>query len=61
MPITFHRNKSVYELLINGGKSESLVEDFYCSGCKKQRDCSKVTELFRLPKVLVIQLKRFQY
>lgn len=61
MPITFHRNSSVMELITGTWKVESAVDDFYCSGCKQLRNCSKAVEMFRLPKILVIQLKRFVF
>lgn len=61
LPVTFYRGKSIGDLLLGGWKSETLVEDYYCAGCKKLRDCNKMVEMFRLPQVLVIQLKRFQY
>ncbi|QCE09523.1 ubiquitin carboxyl-terminal hydrolase 8 [Vigna unguiculata] len=34
---------------------------WYCPGCKKHRQASKKLDLWRLPKILVIHLKRFQY
>jgi ubiquitin carboxyl-terminal hydrolase 4/11/15 len=34
-------------------------DQWYCSKCKEQRDIHKKLELFRLPKILIIQLKRF--
>ncbi|OIW08452.1 hypothetical protein TanjilG_03128 [Lupinus angustifolius] len=44
-------------------QEESLgPEDMrYCPGCKKHRQASKKLDLCRLPEVLVIHLKRFQY
>ncbi|KAF1885501.1 hypothetical protein Lal_00029390 [Lupinus albus] len=34
---------------------------WYCPSCKKHRQASKKLDLWRLPEVLVIHLKRFQY
>jgi ubiquitin carboxyl-terminal hydrolase 4/11/15 len=36
------------------------ADQWYCSKCKEQRDILKKLELYRLPKILIIQLKRFQ-
>lgn len=33
----------------------------YCPGCKKHRQASKKLDLWRLPEILVIHLKRFSY
>lgn len=35
-------------------------DQWYCNKCKEQRDIHKKLELYRLPKILIIQLKRFQ-
>lgn len=34
---------------------------WYCPGCKNHRQASKKLDLWRLPEILVIHLKRFQY
>ncbi|CAI8592805.1 unnamed protein product [Vicia faba] len=34
---------------------------WYCPGCKDHRQASKKLDLWRLPEILVIHLKRFQY
>ncbi|KAE9620697.1 hypothetical protein Lal_00019804 [Lupinus albus] len=34
---------------------------WYCPSCKKHRQASKKLDLWRLPEILVIHLKRFQY
>ncbi|KAL5830724.1 hypothetical protein ACOSQ3_016142 [Xanthoceras sorbifolium] len=34
---------------------------WYCPGCKKHRQASKKLDLWRLPEILVIHLKRFSY
>lgn len=33
----------------------------YCPGCKQHRQASKKLDLWRLPEILVIHLKRFSY
>ena len=33
----------------------------YCPGCKKHRQATKKLDLWRLPEILVIHLKRFSY
>lgn len=33
----------------------------YCSRCKEFRNASKKMDVWRLPPILAIQLKRFQY
>lgn len=34
-------------------------DQWYCNKCKEHRDIHKKLELFRVPKILVIQVKRF--
>ncbi len=43
--------------------SEKLVGEntYYCSRCKAHQPCTKRMELFRLPDVLVLHVKRFGY
>lgn len=39
-----------------------LIRDLrYCPGCKQHRQASKKLDLWRLPEILVIHLKRFSY
>lgn len=38
-----------------------VVNDRYCPRCKEQRQASKKLDLWRLPEVLVIHLKRFSF
>ena len=33
----------------------------YCPGCKEHRQASKKLDLWRLPEILVVHLKRFSY
>ncbi|CAG0916096.1 unnamed protein product [Notodromas monacha] len=39
----------------------SPEEAWYCSGCKKHREATKEMSLWRLPNILVLQLKRFSF
>ena len=43
-------------------RNEKLTgtDQWYCNKCKEQRDIHKKLELYKLPKILIIQLKRFQ-
>ncbi|XP_068634551.1 ubiquitin carboxyl-terminal hydrolase 8-like isoform X5 [Aristolochia californica] len=54
---------SLYACLEAFLKEEPLgPEDmWYCPSCKKHRQASKKLDLWRLPKILVIHLKRFSY
>lgn len=54
---------SLYTCLEAFLKEEPLgPEDmWYCPGCKKHRQASKKLDLWRLPEILVIHLKRFSY
>lgn len=42
-------------------KEEVLADDYFCSNCKQPRQSRRKLSLFRLPRVLVLQLKRFSY
>lgn len=42
-------------------KEETLDDLFHCEKCKKKRKFKKNFAIWRLPKVLVIHLKRFHY
>lgn len=46
------------ECLTHFSRKESL-EDYYCSTCEKHRNADVQISLWKLPKVLVIHLKRF--
>ncbi|OIV99196.1 hypothetical protein TanjilG_19692 [Lupinus angustifolius] len=54
---------SLYKCLEAFLQEEPLGPDdmWYCPGCKKHRQASKKLDLWRLPEILVIHLKRFQY
>ena len=36
-------------------------ESWYCNRCKEHVEATKKLELYRLPPVLIVQLKRFVY
>jgi ubiquitin carboxyl-terminal hydrolase 4/11/15 len=44
-------------------KSEKLDEEnlWYCATCKKHRQAIKTMELWKVPDVLILSLKRFEY
>ena len=52
---------SLEECFVETSKDEVLTEDnaWYCSHCKKQRLASKQLEIWTIPDILVIHLKRF--
>ncbi|KAJ6921455.1 hypothetical protein NC652_015381 [Populus alba x Populus x berolinensis] len=53
---------SLYTCLEAFLREEPLVpEDMYCPKCKERRQASKKLDLWRLPEVLVIHLKRFSF
>uniref|UniRef100_A0A2P2LYE8 Ubiquitin carboxyl-terminal hydrolase n=3 Tax=Rhizophora mucronata TaxID=61149 RepID=A0A2P2LYE8_RHIMU len=54
---------SLYNCLEAFLREEPLVPEdmWYCPQCKEQRQASKKLDLWRLPEVLVIHLKRFSY
>ena len=54
---------NLYDCLALYSKREQLGADnaWYCPKCAKHQEASKQLELFRLPEILVIHLKRFQY
>jgi len=57
------REMPLSNLLENFSKAERLstMDQVYCSHCKEFRDHSKKIDLWRLPPVMVIHLKRFQH
>jgi len=54
------RSLSLHKCLDTFSASESIKEA-YCSKCKEHRNASLKTELWRLPPVLMVHLKRFQF
>lgn len=45
----------------NYSEEETLTGDdrWYCRTCKEHRDIDKKLELYKAPKILILQLKRF--
>lgn len=43
------------------GEIETLAGDdqWYCSKCKEHRDASKKLQLYKVPQIMIIHLKRF--
>lgn len=54
---------SIYDCLDMFSAEEILSEDdtWYCNRCKEHKQASKKIDLWRLPSILVIHLKRFSY
>ena len=62
------RKRSVQELTLRHcvaamSNPEVLDEsnEWYCSSCKKHQHATKQLQIYKLPKILIIQLKRFKY
>jgi ubiquitin carboxyl-terminal hydrolase 4/11/15 len=57
------REATVYDCLKLFAQPERLRKGdaWYCGGCKKHQQATKELNLWRLPKILVFQLKRFSY
>ncbi|KAE8913737.1 hypothetical protein PF005_g2670 [Phytophthora fragariae] len=58
-----HEGISLDDCFRNFVKSETLDQAnlWYCSKCKEHRQARKTMEMWRLPDVLVLSLKRFEY
>ncbi|VIO94805.1 Ubiquitin carboxyl-terminal hydrolase family protein [Brugia malayi] len=56
-------NPSLYDMLAMFSETERLKpeESWYCSKCKEHVEATKQLVLYRLPPILIIQLKRFIY
>ncbi|RDX76461.1 Ubiquitin carboxyl-terminal hydrolase 8, partial [Mucuna pruriens] len=53
---------SIYKCLEAFLKEEPLgPDDMYCPNCKKPQQATKKLDLWRLPEILVVHLKRFSY
>ncbi|KAL9643966.1 hypothetical protein ABK040_005434 [Willaertia magna] len=71
LPIDFKSSRSYFSRLSSLVSVDECLKYFttdelltkadqvYCSSCAKHTDCRKTLSFFRLPKILVIQLKRF--
>lgn len=55
------RNSNLNELLSASLATESQLGDYCCGECKQAKKFTKMSRLFRLPEVLIIQLKRFVF
>ena len=53
----------VHECFADFSKPETLDRDnlWYCSGCKEHVQATKTMKLMRLPEILIVQLKRFEW
>lgn len=59
----------ILRMIENFLKEETIADDYYCSKCKSIyfvdylafRPCQRKIDFYRLPKILVFQLKRFSY
>ncbi|VDM41537.1 unnamed protein product [Toxocara canis] len=56
-------NPSLYDMLTMFSETERLKpeESWYCNKCKEHVEATKRLQLYRLPPILIIQLKRFVY
>ena len=49
------------KMIENFLKEETISNDYYCTKCKTFRECKRKIDFYRLPEILVFQLKRFSY
>ena len=56
------KEPSIYDCLDAFGQEETLegVNQYFCSRCQSFNDATKVMEIFKLPPILIIHLKRFK-
>ncbi|VDK78292.1 unnamed protein product, partial [Anisakis simplex] len=56
-------NPSLYDMLSMFSETERLKpeESWYCNKCKDHVEATKRLQLYRLPPIMIIQLKRFVY
>ncbi|ERM93667.1 ubiquitin carboxyl-terminal hydrolase 8 [Amborella trichopoda] len=67
-PVFFMRRPEAESISLNACLEAFLKEEplgpedmWYCPGCKEHRQASKKLDLWRLPEILVVHLKRFSY
>jgi len=56
-----YRNSITLEECLDSFSKEERIPEAYCSKCKDFRDQTKRMSLWRLPPVMIIHLKRFQF
>ena len=56
----FHKNVSIYDCFDLFTQKE-ILEDVFCEKCGEKRTFEKILKIERIPKYLVISLKRFKY
>jgi len=56
-----HRNSITLEECLDSFSKEERIPEAYCSKCQEFRDQTKCMSLWRLPPVMIIHLKRFQF
>ncbi|XP_075064034.1 ubiquitin carboxyl-terminal hydrolase 8 [Mixophyes fleayi] len=63
LPLPSPSKCSLQDCLKSFSKEEKLTDNnrFYCSNCKSRRDSMKKIEIWKLPPVLLVHLKRFSY
>ncbi|XP_029431561.1 ubiquitin carboxyl-terminal hydrolase 8 [Rhinatrema bivittatum] len=63
LPLASTSKYSLQDCLKLFSKEEKLTDNnrFYCSHCKTRRDSLKKIEIWKLPPVLLVHLKRFSY
>ncbi|XP_030312665.1 ubiquitin carboxyl-terminal hydrolase 8 isoform X2 [Calypte anna] len=63
LPLASNSKCTLQECLRLFSKEEKLTDNnrFYCSHCKTRRDSLKKIEIWKLPPVLLVHLKRFSY
>ncbi|XP_073424601.1 ubiquitin carboxyl-terminal hydrolase 8 [Dendrobates tinctorius] len=63
LPLPSLSKCSLQDCLKSFSKEEKLTDNnrFFCSNCKASRDSTKKMEIWKLPPVLLVHLKRFSY
>ncbi|XP_066448745.1 ubiquitin carboxyl-terminal hydrolase 8 [Eleutherodactylus coqui] len=63
LPLPSSSKCSLQDCLKSFSKEEKLTDmnRFFCSNCKTRRDSTKKIEIWKLPPVLLVHLKRFSY
>ncbi|XP_053321110.1 ubiquitin carboxyl-terminal hydrolase 8 [Spea bombifrons] len=63
LPLQSTSKCSLQDCLKSFSKEEKLTDNnrVYCSNCKTQRDSLKKIEIWKLPPILLVHLKRFSY